>query len=31
MMGNMGEDDGRDDFKGVIPKTVRHVFGFIDS
>ena len=31
MMGNMGEDNGSDDLRGIIPKTVRHVFGFIDS
>ena len=30
MMGNMGED-GNDELKGIIPKSVRHVFGFIDS
>lgn len=30
MMGNMGEE-GSDELKGIIPKSVRHVFGFIDS
>jgi hypothetical protein len=31
MMGSMGEDNVPDEFKGIIPKSVRHVFGFIDS
>jgi hypothetical protein len=30
MMGCM-EDEAPDELKGIIPKTVRHVFGFIDS
>jgi centromeric protein E len=30
MMGASG-DDAPDDLKGIIPKTVRHVFGCIDG
>lgn len=30
MMGNMGESDNND-IKGIIPKSVRHIFGFIDG
>ena len=30
MMGNMGEQ-GNDELKGIIPKSVRHIFGCIDG
>ena len=30
MMGNMSEE-GNDELKGVIPKSVRHIFGCIDG
>ena len=30
MMGNMGEE-GKDELKGIIPKSVRHIFGCIDG
>ena len=30
MMGNMGEQ-GNDEQKGIIPKSVKHIFGCIDG